>query len=145
MIRQWSCALWQKTGPICWLLVGLTAGRKAGRQNSCFFKFYNITCNESILALNGHIAVITYCTNPVLLQIFASNNIVKAAVNLLHFREAIYFLVNSYYQVLAYLMIDYLMTDSKMLKLSYLSNVLNSWMARFTLFIEPPTKPHTLH
>ena len=58
-----------KTGLIRLLLVGLTAGRKAVRPADkfllymFFFKFDSITFIESILVLNGLLAVITYCTN----------------------------------------------------------------------------------
>ena len=73
-----------KTGPICLLLVGHTTGRKAIRlvdENLvvCFLKFDKITCNVYILVLNGFLAVIMYCTNLVLLRVFAVNNVVKAA------------------------------------------------------------------
>ena len=56
MIIQRSLALGQKTGPICLLLVGLMAHCKGSRRKSCgimFFKFDNITCNVSVLDLNG--------------------------------------------------------------------------------------------
>ena len=56
-----------------------------------------------ILALNGLLGLIMYCTNLVLLLVFVANNIVKAA-SFAAFREAIDFLVDLYYQVLAYLM-----------------------------------------
>ena len=56
------------------------------------------------MVLNGLLAVIRYCTNLVLQRIFAVNNLVKTA-SFTAFGEAIYFLVNPYHQVLAYLMI----------------------------------------
>ena len=56
-------------GPIHLLLVGLTVGCKAVRLADkilvvyVFLKFNNITCSESILVLNGLLAVIAYCSH----------------------------------------------------------------------------------
>ena len=59
--------------------------RKAVRQADknlvvyVFFKFDSITCNAFILVLNGFLAVIMYCGNLVLPQVFVAS-IVKAAM-----------------------------------------------------------------
>ena len=68
-----------------------------------FFKNV-IICNVFILVLNGFLAVITYCSNLVLLRVFVANIVRQLA--LLHFREAIDFLIDPYYQVLAYMMVS---------------------------------------
>ena len=74
--------------------MGLTAGCKAVKpwpvnKNLVVhvLKFDNVIGNTSILVINGLLAMITYCSNPVLLQIFAANNTVKV-VNFVGFQES---------------------------------------------------------
>ena len=99
-----------------------------------------MTSNTYILVLNRLLAVITYWTNLVLLLVLATI-ILQSQVSLPHFREAIHFLVDPYYQVLVYLMIyihihkEFCVGGSKAKTVLYCSYIAPQGVNRAILFV----------